>query len=1190
MNSDTLDRRRCARCTAVIHPGSNEGLCPACLLEFALGGEDVPTESLGPEEPVPLLRRLGEFELVHRLGRGGMGVVYKARQARLQRCVALKLIQSGGHAGPEFLERFRIEARAAAGLDHPGIVSVFESGEIEGQAYLAMRLVEGQSLDLRAAVAPFSPVAAARLLVQIAGAVHYAHQRGVLHRDLKPANVLIDEQGQPHLTDFGLARIIDHDSTVTSTLATLGTPAYMAPEQAAGGTARVTVAADVYGLGAILFEALTGQPPFSGATPYETVRQVLEVEAKPPSLLDSRIPADLDTICLKCLAKDPRQRYQTAQEFASDLQRWLNHEPILARPATTLERVAKWTRRKPALSALIAVSFLASVVFLWERSRAAEQLRQERDHSVRQQERAEAVSTRLLFEEADRQLQAGRPSQALALFAHLVREFPNNHIAGCRIVSLLSHQNFALPLQATAVSPQELMSVELSPDGEKALVACRDGSVAWIDWRSGQILRRLLGAEGALLQARLNRQGDRLVTVGDEGLARIWDAQDGSLRQTLRADAHGTVCADFSPDGRWLLTCGGEGQVKIWDLASGTVHRRLWDERLVSQARFSPTGDRVAAVSHTDGRLAVWDLSQPQQPPRVVQLPSELTVVRWSPDGAFIAAQVAAFETIGLIDAATLQTVVGPFRHTAPITSVAFTGDRRLLATTSEDGTARVWDLGGGRAFTEPLIHPAAVLDARFTADGKGLLTVCQDGVARHWDVQEGRALTPAMQHPEPILHAGLSPDGSAVVTVAQDQRVRVWDADTSQLKFPPIPFDYPLHSAYFSPDSQQLAVLAGARFVGELELWEGNAATVWDARSGRAIAGPWSHEGRLVSALFRPGAKDVQLITCGFEGTVKAWDLRDPVEPRWMLPAVSTGRRPEIINSAQLSPDGSQLLLAKESGTAEIWSVSPLQLRTRLPQPRLARWAEFSPIGHLALTTSDDRTTRVWDLDQPSDRPLAILNHDHFVLGGHFTADGRQVVTFSVDRTARRWDARSGRLLTEPLRHDEQVWSAFSSPDGSKTITITWTGAVRLWDAETGLPLSEPLGGGIWKKPFISLPDRARMTADGERVLCLFADRSARLLELPRVSGPAPAWLAELAEAIAGQALDADRRPKPVPWGQLLRLRERLSPASAPNTGWEIWARWFFAPREQRTLSAWSARKPTDFLPGAESRAIPLP
>jgi serine/threonine protein kinase/Tfp pilus assembly protein PilF len=359
--------RLCGKCGAKILADAPEGLCTACLLETGLEGSGSQSEraaraSASGAKPTAFeARTLGDsddYVLLEEIGRGGQGVVYRARQKSLNRIVALKVIRPGQRTTQAHLQRFRMEAEAAASLDNANIVPIYDVGEGDGAYYFSMKLVEGGQLEEVSRREPISIQRAAELIAKLARTAHYAHEHGILHRDIKPSNILLDAKGEPYLTDFGLARLIETESTVTRTLETLGTPSYMAPEQALGNNNQLTSATDVYGLGAVLYQLLTGHPPFGGGTTYETIRLLLETEPRPPRLWNPKIDRDLSTICLKCLEKDPRRRYPSADALAEDLDRWLKQEPIQARRIGILGRGQKWVRRNPT-RALLLVSLIA---------------------------------------------------------------------------------------------------------------------------------------------------------------------------------------------------------------------------------------------------------------------------------------------------------------------------------------------------------------------------------------------------------------------------------------------------------------------------------------------------------------------------------------------------------------------------------------------------------------------------------------------------------------------------------------------------------------------------------------------------------------------------------------------------------------------------------------------------------------
>jgi serine/threonine-protein kinase len=348
--------RICAECGEAIPDGSRDGRCPRCLVGLALANVAGQAQPSNDEASNAAGRVFGNYELLEQIGQGGMGVVFKARQRNLNRTVALKLMLSGPLASEAEIKRFRSEANAAATLQHPNVVTIHEVGEQDGRHYFSMEFVEGQSLAEVVRRTPLPAERAVRYVKTIAEAVQYAHQRGILHRDLKPHNVLIDANDQPRITDFGLAKQIEVDSDLTVSGAVLGTPSYMPPEQAAGKRREIGPASDVYSLGAILYDLLTGRPPFRADTPLDTLRQVLDAEPAAPRLVNRKVPRDLETICIKCLAKEPHRRYASAQLLADDLGRFQRHEPIQARPPGSAGRVWRWGRRNPAVAGLIGTS------------------------------------------------------------------------------------------------------------------------------------------------------------------------------------------------------------------------------------------------------------------------------------------------------------------------------------------------------------------------------------------------------------------------------------------------------------------------------------------------------------------------------------------------------------------------------------------------------------------------------------------------------------------------------------------------------------------------------------------------------------------------------------------------------------------------------------------------------------------
>jgi len=426
---------------------------------------DTPALIGGPS--LPKLRYFGDYELLEEIARGGMGVVYKARQISLDRIVAVKMLLFGQATNGEFVKRFHAEARAIASLHHPNIVAIHEIGVHEAQHYFSMDYVEGQTLAERAREIPLPPGLAVDYLRTIAQAVHYAHQHGVLHRDLKPSNVLVDALDQPRVTDFGLAKQLQDDSELTHTGQVLGTPNYMAPEQVAGRRAGVGSAADIYALGAMLYFLLTGRPPFLAESLEEAMSLVLYAEPIAPRLLTPGVPRDLETICLKCLEKEPRRRYHSAEDLAADLLRFQRGEPVQARPVGPLGKALRWAKRKPVvavLSGLVALSLSlggTGVIWAWRRAVVA---RGRAD---------QALATLTEFQRVEEFFTRGDDASALARLARALHRNPTNGLAAARVLSALTQYGLANAKSSWQPVEHRLpyISYRLSPDGQYCVLA-----------------------------------------------------------------------------------------------------------------------------------------------------------------------------------------------------------------------------------------------------------------------------------------------------------------------------------------------------------------------------------------------------------------------------------------------------------------------------------------------------------------------------------------------------------------------------------------------------------------------------------------------------------------------------------------------------------------------------------------------
>ena len=582
-----------------------------------------PNATLGVEsdgdarDPTP---SFGDFEVLQEIARGGMGVVYRAKQRSLNRLVALKMILAGRLASTADVQRFRNEAESAALMDHPGIVPIYDVGEQQGQPWFSMKLIEGGSLAEQMPRFAVDPRAAASFLIEVARAVHYAHQRGILHRDLKPANILIDEKGRPLVTDFGLAKRFEGDAGLTQSNAIVGTPSYMAPEQALGKHGGLTTAADVYSLGAILYEMLTSRPPFKADNPLETLLQLREQPPIPPRMLNPRIDRDLELICLKCLEKEPTRRYSTAADLADELERWLDGKPIVCRRLGVTERLLKWVRRRPALAVMAGLSVLVVVLGLFglgvlsqlntvERAWQEEAKHARNESQLREQEdkaRREAVAA---LRQAEQQKLLAESTLCVNRVMRAYFEWQDNEVARADqildecpepvrnwewfYVKRLCHSE-----QLTLKHPSRASSVAFGPDG-KQLASASTGahsSVKVWDAHSG---RETLTLKGGISVA-FSPDGQCLAGAGGDGTVKVWDVHTGQETHTLKGHTQHVSSVAFSPDGQRLASAGDDGMVKVWDVRTGKAVLTLKGHTLhVSSVAFSPDSHLLASAGGT---------------------------------------------------------------------------------------------------------------------------------------------------------------------------------------------------------------------------------------------------------------------------------------------------------------------------------------------------------------------------------------------------------------------------------------------------------------------------------------------------------------------------------------------------------------------------------------------------------------
>ena len=654
--------------------------------------EDTRWEAGGAAPGESGLPALDDYELLEELGRGGVGVVYKARQRSLDRLVAIKFLLSGPLARPDYVQRFRVEASAAASLRHPNIVAVHEVGVKEGYHYLVMDYIAGQTLAGLSGGQPFSPRTAAGIIKTIAEAVHFAHEHKVLHRDLKPSNVLVDHDEQPHVTDFGLAKRLDAETDLTLSGQILGSPSYMSPEQANARRGQVGRHSDVYSLGALLFCLLTGRPPFVAETISDTIQLVLEGEPITPRTLVLGIPRDLETICLKCLRKEPAKRYETARELAAELDRYLNGEPILARRAGQFEKFWRWCRRRPALASLGAVTLLSLL--------------------------AVVVGSPIAIYRISKARQSEMLARSAAVQSELAAKY-NSYVAN---INLAGH---ALE-EANFERLQELLD-------ETAEEPNHGFEWYYLQQQAHRAIKTLNAGAGVIHAVAVSADGSRIASGNEDGTAIVWEVKTGMPSALCRGHTAAVKSVAFSPGGKRLLTGSMDGTAVVWDANSGKCLFSIQSDSAtpIESAVFSPDGHLIAlgfgeadtGPMEATGSVRLYDAETGDEMTRFAGHAAEVFRVAFSPSGRQIVT-ASADRTAIVWETSSGRPLVTLKGHEGRVRSAAFSPDGERIVTASEDKTAKVWNVSDARNTLTLQGDNDVVWSAAFSPDGRRIATV----------------------------------------------------------------------------------------------------------------------------------------------------------------------------------------------------------------------------------------------------------------------------------------------------------------------------------------------------------------------------------------------------------------------------------------------------------------------------------
>lgn len=978
-----------------------------------------------------LPRRLGPYELVAVLGRGSFGAVYKARDLSLDRWVAIKVPNAGALGTAEDQARFLREARAAAQLTHPAIVPVHTIADHGGMPYIVSEYIEARTLAALLAEDRLDWRRAAELAAQIADGLDYAHRQGVVHRDIKPQNILIDTQSLPHITDFGLAQRGDASILLTREGDVLGTPAYMSPEQAAGHAGQVDGRSDLYSLGVILYRMLTGELPFQGNARM-VLHQVLTDEPRPPRRLDDQIPRDLETICLKTLAKEPHRRYAAAADCAADLRRFLKGEPILARPISRRERAWRWCRRNPLVAGLTTVVLLVLLIGTAVSTYFAVDAVAEKERA----DQAKEVSDDRLYLAQMRLVQQAWENDTTDWLLELLDGQRPVH-TGAKDRRGFEWRYWDNLCHADVRTLQDHMgvvdAVSFSPDGLRLASASHDGVARIWDTHTGSVLRRLSCPVAVAMSIAFRPDGKHVAAPAADHSVWIWDALTGDVVRKLTGHQDLVVSVAFSPDGTRLASASGDRTVRIWDVHDGRELFKLQDQP-VRNVVFSPKGDLLAGSGGADRTVKVWDARNGALVRTLDGHAGEVRFVAFHPDGRRLASAGGDAAQPGEVKVWNFDgTAVFSLReHRLPVESIAFSTDGSFLVSASMDGTLRVCETGAGRVHRTLKGHRDQVRTVAFSPDGRTLASGSVDGTILIWGEHASQPALTLRGHTDHVHAVAFGPDSRLVASAGQDRTVRLWDAETGRERAVWRSHNDSVNGVAVSPDGSTIAS-AGHDL----------AIRLWDAvKQGkpRLLHG---HSDKIWCVSFSPGGKF--LASASADGSVRVWDAASGHSFRTLpCPNGPAG----WTRSIAFDPTGERLAAPSGGADIQIFDLASAKQVLTLQGHTATVWcAVYSPDGRTLASGSNDATVRLWDA-ATGELLRTFKGHTNNVTSVAYSPDGRRLASASWDKTVKLWDVGSGQEVLTLKDHSERVFSVAFSPDGQRLASASLDGTVKVWDA----------------------------------------------------------------------------------------------------------------------------------------------
>jgi WD40 repeat protein len=1036
------------------------------------------------------------------VGRGGLGRVMIAFDEHLGRRVAVKELLSDVSDTAGAIVRLLKEARVTAQLEHPNIVPVYEIGKrLDGSLYYTMKLVQGRTLAaaLKACTSLDERLKLLPHFVALCNAIAYAHSRGVIHRDVKTENVMVGEFGETVVLDWGVAKargkkeeaegesagltsvtslIPDGGAGSTVEGAAIGTPSYMSPEQAMGKLDEVDEQSDVWSLGAVLYEILTGHPPFTGKTTMQVLGRVLTEPVIPARRIDEAIPPELASICEKALSREKTSRYRSAREIAEEIEAFRSGARVRFHEYSSMELFRRFAAKNKAalLAACAILAVIVAALVMVSLSFRSEKSAREREHEALEKEKREHLIANFHIaqafnEKADRLEKEKRSLESRIFAAASLLHNPSN-----------PKSPYASPTFAGLFPESDLLNVEAASiiyRSSLGLVLSYGGS---------------LKADDAFSDAAFSPDGKLIAAGNFDRKVRVWDVETKHIVHTF--EGHGDSVSDvtFSPDGRLLASASADRTVRLWDLQEGRALLTLQAcENKVQCAAFSADGARVAAGC-TEGKITVWDAAAGAPLLTLAGHEGWVMGIAFSPDGKTIVSG-SYDKTVRIWDAATGAPLAALTGQGKRVTDVVFSPDGRFLASSDWEGTIMLWDTRTWAAPRPLEVAEGGATSLAFSPDGKLILAGSGDKTVRVWDVESGKQVIAVGGHRDLVMGVDFSPDGRTLASASYDKSVKLWNLDARRSVLTLDGHTDWIFGAAFSPDGKRLASASLDKTL-----------KVWDISTGKLVFSIEGQQGFVWQVAYSPDGG--RLASGCADGTVGIWDARTG------RPIHTMKGHLEAVHSVAFSPDGRRLASAGDDRTVRLWDTASGKQVAVLEGHEGKVWeVTFSPDGKSLASASSDNTARLWDVE--SGKVLRTLPHAQWATSVDFSPDGRTIATTGKDGTAALWDASTGKKLKVLLGHEQWVNTVRFSPDGKHIATASDDGRFGIWSVDTGkliLVISVVESGGDSAVAFS--PDGQWLATDHDKSILVFP------LDFS-ILAPHPRTILDEAQASSGMILD---------------------------------------------------------------------